>query len=89
MSSLRKVPTSVCCNGNQFSSVFQSNIVLMQSLLKQVLIFSRGATARADVDHHSGPGDGGWTGLQSGIHPPSPCAQWDYRETSGKETIYQ
>lgn len=54
-----------------------------------MLVFSRGAAARADVDHYAGPGDGGRTGLQSGIHPPSPCAQWDDRETSGKAEIHQ
>lgn len=56
---------------------------------KMLVLFSRGPTARADADHHTGPGYCGRTGLQSGICPPSPRAQWDNREASRKEKIHK
>ena len=52
------------------------------------LVSYRGATAGADANHHTGPGHGGRTGLQSGIRPPSPRAQWDDGEASRKAQIH-
>lgn len=80
----------VFSDGNKLKSAQLSSAYCVRIKTQvDLLVLSRGAAARADADHHTGPGDGGGTGLESGVRAPSPRAQWDDRETPRKAEIHQ